>query len=506
MAKDQPKLADAQSALRDLQRRGRSVFRSDEFSRMHRERLVRQGYLRSAMRGWLLSTSPGTNAGDTTPWFASFWEFIAVYCGDRFAEAWHLAPEPSLLLHVEDWTVPRQLLVHSPKAGNNPIHLPFQSSLLAIKPTRQTHNDEVVERSGLRLLRVEAALARMPESHFTLRPREIRSALATLVDVPRLLQILLESSQPVVAGRLAGALRQVGRTDDADEIVKTMRAAGHDTRETRPFADVRQFTAARVGTSPLVTRVKALWTELREPVLRNFPTPPGRPRDIDAYLAQVDDRYASDAYHSLSIEGYRVSEELIEKVRTGRWDPNGIDRDSRDAMAAKGYAQAFDVVRASVEKILRGANAGAIAEADHRTWYRELFAPSVAAGLLEARDLAGYRREPVFIRASRHVPPRAETLADVMPAFFDLLQTESEPAVSAVLGHWLFGYIHPYRDGNGRMARFLMNAMFAAGGYAWTVIRVEDRSEYLAALDAASVGRDIVPFAKFLGARVLPPG
>jgi len=48
-----------------------------------------------------------------------------------------------------------------------------------------------------------------------------------------------------------------------------------------------------------------------------------------------------------------------------------------------------------------------------------------------------------------------------MPALFDLLEHEPEPGARAVLGHWLFGYIHPYPDGNGRMARFLMNAMLA---------------------------------------------
>jgi len=41
--------------------------------------------------------------------------------------------------------------------------------------------------------------------------------------------------------------------------------------------------------------------------------------------------------------------------------------------------------------------------------------------------------------------------------------------VRAVLGHWLFGYIHPYPDGNGRMARFLMNVVLASGGYSWTI-------------------------------------
>jgi Fic family protein len=89
-----------------------------------------------------------------------------------------------------------------------------------------------------------------------------------------------------------------------------------------------------------------------------------------------------------------------------------------------------------------------------------------------------------------------------MPAMFDLMEREPEAAVRAVLGHWLFGYLHPYPDGNGRMARFLMNAMLASGGYPWMVIRVEDRTEYLAALDGASIDLDIAPFAEFIAERV----
>jgi Fic family protein len=89
-----------------------------------------------------------------------------------------------------------------------------------------------------------------------------------------------------------------------------------------------------------------------------------------------------------------------------------------------------------------------------------------------------------------------------MPDLFDLLEQESEPAARAVLGHWFFGYIHPYSDGNGRMARFLMNAMLASGGYPWTVIRVEDRDTYLRALESASVYMDVAPFATFVAQRV----
>lgn len=54
-------------------------------------------------------------------------------------------------------------------------------------------------------------------------------------------------------------------------------------------------------------------------------------------------------------------------------------------------------------------------------------------------------------------------------------------------------------DGNGRIARFLMNLMLASGGYPRTVIPVDERNSYVTALEKASVGEDIVPFADFLG-------
>jgi len=46
-----------------------------------------------------------------------------------------------------------------------------------------------------------------------------------------------------------------------------------------------------------------------------------------------------------------------------------------------------------------------------------------------------------------------------MPELFDLLEREEHPGVRAVLGHWLFGCIHPFPDGNGRMARFVSDGV-----------------------------------------------
>jgi hypothetical protein len=52
------------------------------------------------------------------------------------------------------------------------------------------------------------------------------------------------------------------------------------------------------------------------------------------------------------------------------------------------------------------------------------------------------------------------------------------------------------------MGRFLMKVMLASGGYPWTVVPVEQRDEYMAALEEASVRQNIEPFSKFLAALV----
>jgi hypothetical protein len=52
------------------------------------------------------------------------------------------------------------------------------------------------------------------------------------------------------------------------------------------------------------------------------------------------------------------------------------------------------------------------------------------------------------------------------------------------------------------MGRFLMNLMLASGGCPWTVVPVERRDDYLKALEAASVGRNMRQFSEFPGGLV----
>jgi hypothetical protein len=319
-------------------------------------------------------------------------------------------------------------------------------------------------------------------------------------DASEILHKLLEGGHSTIAGRLAGAFRNIGKNAIADNIVEAMKAVGYDITENDPFEEKPTIIFSERELSPYVNRIRMNYAQMREVVLETFPQALKLRQNTDDYLKHVDDIYVTDAYHSLSIEGYRVSEALIEHVRSGNWDPetNRRDKEYADALAARGYWQAFQAVKKSVAKVLNEKSAGMVAKQDHSIWYRELFAPSVSAGLIAASDLAGYRNQPVYIRKSMHVPPRYEAVRDLMPAFFTLLKDEKEPAVRAVLGHFFFVNIHPYVDGNGRMGRFLMNVMLAGGGYPWTVIPLETRDDYMASLEEASVRKNIEPFSRFL--------
>ena len=499
MARPSTKLAESLGVLSALQEQGFFAIRSGDLTRTHRERLLKSGFLHEVMKGWYIPARPEEAAGQTTTWYAAFWHFCATYLHRRKGHDWCLSAEQSIALHVGNWTVPQQLVVRAAKARNHITNLPHDTALLDVRATLPDEAD-VVEVEGLRLYTLPAALVACAPGCFVRHPIDLRAALGMIQDASEVLGRLLDHGHSTIAGRLVGAFRNIGRTRIADDIAAAMGAAGYVVREHDPFDDQQLPLSPARPLPPVVTRIRLLWRAMRSMVVERFARPPRRRMVAADYLQQIEEAYVADAYHSLSIEGYQVSEALIARVAGGRWNPDdsAVDRDQRNALAARGYWQAYQAVRGSVARVLQGDDPGAVAEQDHRAWYRELFAPSVTAGLLTAGDLAGYRDGPVYLRGSMHVPPRCEAVRDAMPALFDLLAEETEPAVRAVLGHFLFVYIHPYPDGNGRMGRFLMNVMLAAGGYRWTVIPVQERGGYLAALEAASVRQDIAPFTRFL--------
>jgi hypothetical protein len=499
MATPSEKLADALEELHGLQEKGLVAIKSTEINRINRELLVKTGYLKEVSKGWYTPSRPDERPGDSTSWYSSYWEFCGRFLDGKYAKEWIISPEQSLQLHASNWRVPKQLLVRSSEGSNYNMPLPHDTSLFVVKtPFPPAEVVEVIR--GIRCYSLPGSLIFCSPNTFSQNPIDARTALAMIRDASEVLHVLLAKGHTTYAGRLAGAFRNIGRDRIAQQIMDTMSAAGYNVREEDPFDTKLNLNLPARERSPYVNRLRLMWHQMREVVISHFPPAPGLPADKEVYLQSMDNLYVNDAYHSLSIERYRVSRELIERVRSGDWDHHKYEEDKteRNAMAARGYWQAFQRVKESVRKILSGENGGRVADEDHGNWYRQLFEPSVIAGILKPEDLAGYRTHQVYIGGSKHVPINVDALPDVMPVLFDLLESEPEASVRAVLGHFVFVFIHPYMDGNGRMGRFLMNVMLASGGYPWTIIPVERRDEYMQALEKASVGQDIGPFSQFL--------
>ncbi|MFQ5660816.1 MAG: Fic family protein [Gammaproteobacteria bacterium] len=500
MAKPAEKLAQSLELLQALQEEGIVAIRAKHIGRTHRQRLLENGFIKEVMKGWYIPSRPDENEGESTTWYASFWSFCSAYLNNRFGDDWCLSPEQSLLIHAGNWTVPQQLLVRAPyKGSNKPVELLYGTSIYDVR-TSIPDKKEIIEKEGLRLFSLPAALIHCAPGCFTQYPIDTRAVLSMVKDASDVLAQLLDGGHNRAAGRLAGAFRNIGRNRIADDIIKTMKAADYDVRGVDPFETKLSFTISSRENSPYVNRIRLMWEQMRESVIESFSAFKPQKIDIDGYLKQVEDIYVTDAYHSLSIEGYRVSRELIEKVRAGNWQPDTdeTDREHLNALAARGYWQAFQAVKESIKKVLDGSNPGDVVKDAHGDWYREMFAPSVTAGILKPGDLAGYRNRPVYIRRSHHVPPNYEAVSELMPTLFELIKNEKSSDVRIVLAHFIFVFIHPYVDGNGRMGRFIMNVMFAAGGHPWLVIPVEERDNYMAVLEEASVKQNILPFAQFL--------
>jgi fido (protein-threonine AMPylation protein) len=508
MAKPNELLATSLAELRGVTQNGtRSVVKSEELSRVHRERLQDNGFLEEIMKGWLaVNSRPSANNRIDAAWSTVYWEFVARYLNDRFADEWRLSAEASVALWSENHSIPGQVIVRSSKANNQLVKLPSNTSLYLLR-TRETEPAET--RSQLRLMPIEESICNLSPESWKTSATDIVAAIGSIRGTSTLLQYLLEGGRSHVGGRIAGALRHLGRARDADTIIKALESAGYNPHEDNPFDPTAELTKldARRTQAPSATRIKNLWAKMGKDALDHIGFQQAWINDRDGYIAEINERYVADALNSLSIEGYEVSEELIRRVQDGKWEPdeNARDHETKNALAAKGYRLAFEEVREDIRKILDGAPMGELLEARHQDWFRAMFSPSVTAGIIKPHQLAGYRSHNVYLRGSSHVPLPPHAIADAMDALFESISEESDARVKAILAPFLFTYIHPFPDGNGRTARFMMNALLAESGAPWTVIPVTRRDEYMNALEEASQYQNIVPLTKFVSELVNAP-
>jgi fido (protein-threonine AMPylation protein) len=491
------KIARALEKMQEVQQEG--IVRSGALSRSHQELLVEAGFLQEILRGWYYVTNPTLSIG-ATAWYGHYWHFLGQYLTHRFGTDYCLLAEASLEQLTGSTVVPRQLALMRRTPGQQIVTLCSDTSLL-IYQEQNSFPEEIQVHQGIQIMSLAESLTRVSEPFFHSKPQEATIALQLVQDPTPLLHLLLERGKTVVAGRLLGAFRHVGRTEIAERIFTTMKRAGHDVRETNPFLTNAPMPSSLPSSlSPASLRIQTLWQQMRSEIIPLFSTPSLTKHSVEEHLSAIEEQYVEDAYHSLSIEGYKVTAELIQKIRLGEWNPTQIQTDQQAiaAMAARGYFEAFQEVKNSLARVLGGESGASVLKSAHHDWHQSLFAPAVRAGLLSPVSLAGYRRDQVYIQGSRHIPLPAHAVLDAMETYFDLLASEENPAVRAVLGHFFFVYIHPYSDGNGRMARFIMNLFFLEGGFPWTIVPIERRSEYMTALEEASVQQNIRPFVAYI--------
>jgi Fic family protein len=112
-----------------------------------------------------------------------------------------------------------------------------------------------------------------------------------------------------------------------------------------------------------------------------------------------------------------------------------------------------------------------------------------------------YRHETVFIGGSKLIPPPWKDVPRLMKSVYKELNSRAKgigAVYSAVKVHHETTRIHPFLDGNGRLARLLMNLRLMRAGFPPTILRRKERRAYYSALEKADKG-DYRPLAMLIG-------
>ncbi len=225
-------------------------------------------------------------------------------------------------------------------------------------------------------------------------------------------------------------------------------------------------------------------------------------------VAEVNQKLRLEAnYHSNAIEGNSLTlgetRNLILHGLTARGKP------MRDHLDIQGHDAAVKAIEDSI------TNDHGLTEVFIRNLHRKLLKESYDTDAV-APDGRRVKRT-ISIGEYKTVPNNVITATgetyyftppeQVKPAMSDLIgwyrakERENEhPVIIAAVFHYRFVRIHPFDDGNGRMARLLMNMILIKHGYTVALIRLEDRGQYLGKLEQADKTEDLTEFINYIAA------
>ena len=223
-------------------------------------------------------------------------------------------------------------------------------------------------------------------------------------------------------------------------------------------------------------------------------------------VAQIEQKLRIEAnYHSNAIEGntltFGETRSLILHGLTAHGKP------MRDHLDIEGHDSAVKAIEAAVQ------DEDALTEVFIRNLHQILLkepyeVEAVTPGGIRTKrtiTVGDYKTTPNNVRTSTgeiyyFTPPE-----QVKPAMGDLIDwyrrmedAGEHPIVIAATFHYRFVRIHPFDDGNGRMARLLMNMILIRHGYTVAMIRREGRDDYIDHLEKADQTEDLTEFINYI--------
>ena len=255
----------------------------------------------------------------------------------------------------------------------------------------------------------------------------------------------------------------------------------------------------RTGTKHHMTNPLDAITRLKEELDALRPLP----ADV---LGQIEQKLRLEAnYNSNAIEGntltYGETRSLILHGLTAQGKPmrDHLDIEGHDT-AVKAIEDAISDDRELNEVFIRNLHRILLKE----PYEKEAETPE-GQRVTRIISIGDYKTAPNNVRTSTGETYYFTPPDQVKSAMGDLIdwyranEREGEhPIIIAATFHYRFVRIHPFDDGNGRMARLLMNMILIKHGYTVSLIRHEDRDDYLGQLEQADKTEDLTEFIDYI--------
>jgi len=219
------------------------------------------------------------------------------------------------------------------------------------------------------------------------------------------------------------------------------------------------------------------------------------------------DIWFEETHNSTAIEGNTL---ILKEVRTLLEEGRAVgDRELREYLEVKGYAEAADWVYSQANDLVSERDAPYLLLAELREIHRRTVASvwDVAPPMdyLPGEGPGSFRLHDILPFGDGMTPAPS---TDIHPRITDwLAMANSEPTPGVHMMehvariHAEFERIHPFRDGNGRTGRLTMNLILVRRGYAPAIIYKRDRPRYLRALERTD-GGEYGPLAELVARAV----